>query len=190
MTWAASGTPDLLLAVGAPLPSWKAGIIRVLSETFSPGRESGHSTVSEVQGLPSAGNSTKQVGLLVSHWPLPSLGEGARSGNTIACGQLGFWGRLVATFDLLSQPGSPCSPAGIRLPSCAPSLGPRATGKLGFTGCLLRKPGDTRCAGGPGSDFADRRHLGAFQISRDAPQVPDVGLKDGRSPLPRQHAPI
>lgn len=55
----------------------------------------------------------------------PALaGEGASSGNTIACVHLGFRGRLVATFELLSQPGAPCSPAGIRQPSCAPSLGP------------------------------------------------------------------
>ncbi|XDA86495.1 hypothetical protein R6Z07F_016231 [Ovis aries] len=148
----------------------QTGIIRALSETSSQGPG-----IRALQGFRGAGTPFCRELYKAGGDPGVSLppalaGEGASSGNTIACRHLGFRGRLVATSDLLSQPGAPCSPAGIRQPSCAPSLGPRATGKLGFTGCLLRKPGDTRCAGGPGSDFADRGHLGAFQISREGPR--------------------
>lgn len=53
-------------------------------------RESGHSRVSVVQGLPSAGNSTKQVGIRVSHCHLPSLGKGRARGTQWPVGTSGF----------------------------------------------------------------------------------------------------
>lgn len=115
-------------------------------------------------------------------------GEGASSENITACGHLGLRGRLAATFKLLFQPRAPSSPARIRQPSCAPSLGPRAAGKLGFTGRLLRKPGETQCAWGPGADFVDKGHLGALPGLGRTHQIPDVGQAPGRSPLPLLHA--
>ena len=93
--------------MGAPLPSRKTGIIRALSETSSQGPG-----IWALQGFRGAGTPFCRELYKAGGDPGVSLppalaGEGASSGNTIACGHLGFRGRLVATFDLLSQPGAP-----------------------------------------------------------------------------------